>query len=126
MDDAAVEPPKTLAEATERFVQFLPKAGYPNHVRWIFRDDVVIDSHNRLWTRSNADARIHEAERLYEEGLRRNIGIALHALCVAGGETLAIVIVPSDDLDSQYRLMSPGRLKLSALTSIARALTVRC
>jgi hypothetical protein len=48
----------------------------------------------------------------YAEGLGRNLGIELRAICATDTETFASVFVPVDDLDRQYHMMGRG-LKLS-------------
>lgn len=58
------------------------------------------------------------------EGLERNLGIELRAICATDTETFACVFVPPDDLDRQDHLM--GRmLKLSCPVERRPASTVR-
>lgn len=52
------------------------------------------------------------AEQQYTQGVDRNLGVELRAICATNIETFASVFVPENDLDRQYHLM--GRLlKLS-------------
>jgi hypothetical protein len=60
----------------------------------------------------------------YSEGVERNLGVALSAVCATDTETFGSVFVPADDLDGQYHLMGRA-LKLSVPTSRKSALTVK-
>lgn len=64
------------------------------------------------------------AEQQYAEGLNRNLGVQLRAICATDAQTFASVFVPKDDLDRQYHLM--GRvLKLSCPVEMRLASTVQ-
>lgn len=62
-------------------------------------------------------------ERQYADGVDRNLGVELRAICATNTETFASVFVPENDVDRQYHLM--GRLlKLSCPVEMRLASTV--
>jgi hypothetical protein len=38
------DPPETLAAASEKFSKFLAAQGYPDKIRWLVRDHVVVET----------------------------------------------------------------------------------
>ena len=115
MSDPTFDPPRSFAEAEVRFGQFLASNGYPATIGWLKSDHVLVDTPSQRWVDRGAKA-LDDAKLRYAEGLRRNLGIALYAICATDKVTFASVFVPEDDVDAQYRLMSRG-LKLSCPTS---------
>jgi hypothetical protein len=120
MSELPSDPPKTLDAAEQRFRIFLSSNGYPGTIRWLMRDDVLVDEKRHFWVRQNNAKAQRHAVLQYCEGFKRNLGIALHAVCATEAETFALVFVPADDSDRQYHLMGHG-LKLSCPTDIQRA-----
>ncbi|MCG8407832.1 MAG: hypothetical protein MI923_21745 [Phycisphaerales bacterium] len=106
--------------ALERFLKFLPEAGYSNNIKWVFHEDVAF--HRRgYWIKaplpaSNADF----AKKQYDIGLRRALGIKMVCLCKLGEKSglgacsICYVFVPDDEEHSEYTLMGPDSLKFSA------------
>jgi hypothetical protein len=118
------DPPASLAIAEQNFRAFLATEGYPQIIRWVGRDDVLVDTQRHFWIRDRETESVKHADQQYSEGLKRNLGIALHALCCTEVETFAAVFVPGDDLDRQHHLM--GRvLKLSCPTKKLYATKVK-
>jgi len=124
MTDSNPDPPETLAEAAVRFKKFLSAQHWPQTISWLMRDKVLVDRQGQFWVREQGTEPFEQAKLRYSEGVQRNLGVALRAVCATATETFASVFVPTDDLDRQYHLM--GRvLKLSVPTSRKSALTVR-
>ena len=65
------------------------------------RDDVVVDTKRRYWVRKREAEGTRRAAVRYSEGLVRNFGIMLKAICATETETFASVFVPDDDSDAQ-------------------------
>ena len=124
MTDTNPDPPETLSAAEEKFRTFLATQNYPQLICWLLPGDVVVDTNRHYWVRKReAEATRHAALR-YTEGLERNLGVMLQAICATEAETFASVFVPEDDLDAQYHLM--GRcLKLSCPVERYSTSTVR-
>jgi len=115
MTDPGSDPPETLAAAVEKFKNFLASQGYPDTIRWLMRENVLVDRQGRFWVRDCETKALQHANLRYLEGVGGNLGIALQAVCATDSETFASVFVPSDDMDRQYNLMGRG-LKLSCRT----------
>jgi hypothetical protein len=124
MSDPRPDPPKTLEAAEERFREFLAAQGYPDTIHWLMRGNVLVDGHGRFWVRECGAKALDQVKLRYSEGVERNLGVALYALCTTDTETLASMFVPADDLDRQYHLMGHG-LKLSCPTTRVSASTVK-
>jgi len=103
--------PRTLTAAQQMFSKFLSGQKYPETICWLMPGDVIVNA-GRYWVRKReAEATSHAALR-YEQGIRRNLGILLEAICASESETFAWVFIPEDDQDAQHHLMGHG-LKLS-------------
>jgi hypothetical protein len=124
MPASSSDPPETLAEAAEKFKKFLSAQHWPETIRWLTHDNVLVDRQGQFWVRERGTMALENAKLRYSEGIERNLGAALSAVCATETETFVSVFVPADDLDRQYHLM--GRvLKLSVPTSRKSAWTVR-
>jgi hypothetical protein len=124
MADPYSDPPKTLDEAAEKFKIFLSAQHWPQTVSWLTHDNMLVDGQGQFWVRERRMKAFEQAKLRYAEGVERNLGVALSAVCATDTETFASVFVPADDLDGPYHLM--GRvLKLSVPASRKSALTVR-
>ena len=118
------DPPETLAEAVEKFKKFLSAQHWPESIRWLTHDNVLVDRQGQFWVRERGTMALEHAKLRYSEGVGRNLGVALSAVCATNTETFASVFVPGDELDRRYHLM--GRvLKLSIPTSRRSAFTVK-
>jgi len=118
------DPPTTLAEAAEKFKKFLSAQRWPETIRWLTHDNVLMDRQGQFWVRESGAVAVEHAKLRYSEGVERNLGVALSAVCATDTETFVSVFVPTHDLDRQHHLM--GRvLKLSVPTSRRSALAVK-
>lgn len=124
MTDPSSDLPRTLAAAEQKLQNFLAKHGYPETIRWLMHDNVVVDRQGQFWVRDCGTKALEHANLRYCKGVERNLGIALHVICATDSETFASVFVPADDVDRQYHLMGYG-LKLSCPTSKTSASTVK-
>lgn len=122
-DSTSPDPHGTLQVAKEKFRAFLTSQGYPKAVCWLEPSDLLVDAKHHYWIRHRRERTIR-AEQQYAEGVDRNLGVELRAICATNTETFASVFVPENDLDRQYHLM--GRLlKLSCPVEMRLASTVR-
>ena len=113
--DSNPDPPQTLSAAQEKFRAFLASQNYPTAVCWLMPGDVVVGTNRHYWVRKRDERATRYAALRYAEGLRRNFGVMLRAICATETETFACVFIPEDDLDAQGHLMGRG-LKLSCPT----------
>ena len=111
VSDLSPDPPKTLKEAEQKFRGFLSRANYPDAICWLIPGDVVASA-GHYWVRKRGAKAEQYAAFRYAEGVNRNLGILLEAICATEEETFASVFVPEDDADAQSHLMGPV-LKLS-------------
>lgn len=116
-------PPGTLQVAKEKFSAFLASQGYPKAVCWLEPSDLLLDAKRHYWVRHRRETTMR-AEQQYAEGVDRNLGVELRAICATNTETFASVFVPENDLDRQYHLMGP-LLKLSCPVEIRPASAVQ-
>jgi hypothetical protein len=121
--DSNLDPPQTLAAAEQKFSSFLASQLYPATICWLNPGDMLVDRDRRFWIR---DRRIKAAKRAalkYSEGLERNLGVELRAICATEAQTFASVFAPADDVEAQYHLMGHG-LKLSCPTERCSTSTI--
>jgi len=110
--ELSVDPPITLYAAQEKFRQFLSDQNRPSAICWVERGEVLVDTKSCYWVKPRKAMTAKHATLRYAEGLKRNLGIELRAICGTDTETFASVFVPEDERDAQYHLMGRG-LKLS-------------
>ena len=122
--DSNADPPQTPSAAEEKFRTFLATQNYPKAICWLMPGDVIVDRTRRYWVRKREAEATRFAALRYSEGLKRNLGVILRAICATEAETFASVFVPEDDTDRQYHLMGRG-LKLSCPVERHSTSTVR-
>jgi len=118
------DPPLTLAAAEEKFRRFLSGQNYPTTICWLMEGDLLIDKGRHFWVRERSSKAAKHAALRYSEGLERDLGVQLRAICSTKEQTFASVFVPCDDLDAQGHLMGRG-LKLSCPTERYFTTTVK-
>lgn len=101
-----------FAVAERKFSDFLRSQNYPQKICWLMPGDVLVNKERHYWVRDRKAKSAQCAARRYAEGIHRNLGILLEAVCSTETETFASVFVPDDDVEAQYHLMGRG-LKLS-------------
>jgi hypothetical protein len=106
------DPPKTLAQAEERFKSFLLANGYPPVICWITSTDLVVISSHEYSIRKTANRVATHFSDKFVQGLAKGNGVELRALCASGDRTFATVFVPTDGTDADSRMMGDG-VKLS-------------
>lgn len=103
--DVHPDPPRTFAAAEEQFMRLLASENYPTAICWVTHGDVIADTNGHYWIRKRERKQTSLVAALYSEGLKRNLGIELKAICATEPETFARVYVPVDRLHAQYRLI---------------------
>jgi hypothetical protein len=118
------DPPLTLAEAEDKFRRFLSFQNYPTTICWLMEGDLLIDKVRHFWVRERRSEAARHAVLRYSEGLERNLGVHLRAICSTDEQTFASVFVPTDELDAHHHLMGRG-LKVSCPTERHSTSTVK-
>jgi hypothetical protein len=77
MTDPNSDPPETLAEAAETFRKFLSAQHWPETIRWLTHDNVLVDGQDQFWVRECGTKALEHAKVRYSEGVERNLGVAL-------------------------------------------------
>jgi hypothetical protein len=108
-------PPISLREASEAFGEFLRNNNYPEELLWVGEADVLWDR-RQLWLRPAKGTSDIACER-YADGIKRRLGMALHAFSSIEGITITTIFVPEDEDVAQRFLILPNGLKFSAATN---------
>jgi hypothetical protein len=94
---------ETFEHSAADFARFAEKQGYPPNLLWVTSADVVFwRMHFFVWKGVPGERR-NEAERRFEEGIARNLGIAIEGKCKTSDFTVCRVYVPKDREDAQER-----------------------
>jgi hypothetical protein len=113
MSDEVTAP--SFDEAAQSFRTFLVAQGWPGHIVWIRDGDVIRRAGDPVTIcRSEQADGEKGAQRKYEIGRRRGLGVLLEAICTLGDATCAIVAYPVDEREAELLMYpSDGGLKLS-------------
>lgn len=110
-------------EAAQEFSAFLESQWAFPDLLWVFREDVC-QRGRRFFVRFPVpEENKGIAEKLYDQGVERGLGVRLEALCLLGSRTCCYVWLPSDEVDASYAMLSG--LKFSVPTSPEVAQPVR-
>jgi len=96
--------------AVAKFQWLLQDGGRPTVLRWLFRED-ILDWRSKVFVRvplANTDA---DVKCLYDEGVKRDLGVHLDVYCFMDSMSLAYIWLPKDEKDASYRMLTG--LKLS-------------
>jgi hypothetical protein len=108
-------------EALDSFREFLSGQGLSTDLVWVFREDVIFQR-ERIFIKTPVPAENESRARAcYELGQKRDFGINLKAFCLLESRPCCYILLPEDDLDAQYLLMSNISLKLSVWTNLRKA-----
>lgn len=96
-------------EATARLRAFLANQVLNSDVLWICRE-VFLEQWPRLYVKLPLHNESSLAERIYDEGVRRGIGVELQVFCFVEGRPCCYVWIPKDEIDATYRMLSGLKL----------------
>lgn len=111
----------SFGEAVVSFREFLSDQGLSTELVWVFREDVIFQRERTLIkipVPSENESRVNAC---YELGQKRAFGVNLHAFCLLESRPCCYLILPGDDVDAQYLLMSDSSLKCSARAELREA-----
>ena len=108
-------------EALDSFKDFLSGQGLSTDVACVFREDVIFQREGIFIKTPIPAENESRARACYELGQKRAFGINLHAFCLLESRPCCYMILPEDDLDAQYLLMSNTSLKMSVWTNLREA-----
>ncbi len=111
----------SFGQATDYFRTFLSSQGLSDDLMWLFREDVIFQG-NRILIKVPVPPENDEvAAKCYELGRERNFGVGLHAFCSFQSRLCCYIVLPEDDLDGQYMLMSDVAVKYSVVSNLREA-----
>jgi hypothetical protein len=111
-------------EALDSFKGFLSGQGLSTDLAWVFCEDVIFQR-ERIIIKTPIPAENETRVRAcYELGQKRDFGMNLQAFCLLESRPCCYILLPGDDLDAQYFLMSNNALKVSVWTKLREAESV--
>lgn len=113
----------SFQQAVEAFQRFLTEQKRPSKLYWFFRDDLLLYKRNVFIRWPLPKDNSHLAEALYQLGREKGLGLALEVYCFDWHNAYSFVLVPEDETDAEYLMMTD--LKLSFATSPHRVWKIR-
>jgi hypothetical protein len=108
--------PKALANfeaVVAEFEKFLQTNLYPGRIMWVQSEDVLLTGKRLVYVRIPAPkARAAAAQKIYESGMERGLGVLLGTICELDGMTCCHVWAPSNEQEAEESLM-PAGVKMS-------------
>jgi hypothetical protein len=99
----------SFEEASARLRAFLDNQSLNSDLLWICRE-VFLEQWPKLYVKLPMHNECCLAERIYDEGLRRGIGVELQVFCFVEGRPCCYVWIPKDEIDASYRMLSGLKL----------------
>lgn len=120
----------TFSQAVEEFKKNLEHDKLPTDILWVFKEDVYSRNVNYfgkdLWIKLPL---LKENEKLTEKqfsiGQEKNLGICLTAFALCENKICCHLMIPNNDLESQYMLMSLEYVKFTYTIDMPTAKAVR-
>jgi hypothetical protein len=101
-------------EAKQNFSKFLVEQTTAENIVWLFKEDVIWQEKQVLINgRFSVSENERLAQKLYELGKVKDLGIGLYAFCIWESRVGCTILLPEDELDAEYKLMSNEYLKMS-------------
>jgi hypothetical protein len=120
-----VEETPRFEQAVERFRAFLTEEGRSSSIVWRRPGDVVRRVDKDIVVRRRPPRKANDwAQRYYETGRRKGLGIALEAVCEVDGSVCATIFWTTDDVEASQLMMPTQGLKMSAAVPRARGQSV--
>lgn len=111
----------SFREAKETLQKFLSENGISADIVWLFREDVISEQDSFLIKTPIPQENEKLAESFFEVGKARGFGVCLDVFCLLDSCPCCYVLLPDDDIDSQYMLMSNEHLKCSVRIELINA-----
>jgi hypothetical protein len=105
---------ETFEEAKAKFSKFLETNNRPKKIVWIYKEDISQIGGLTLYKVSNSALDETFSRRLYEEGVKRGLGVTISSQFYPNERTAAYVWWPKDTDEAMRYLQAPG-LKLTVL-----------
>lgn len=116
---------ESFSEAKIFFQSFLEQNNLSTDIVWLFSEDVIwTDNQFLINSKSTAPNEIL-TERFYERGQEINYGIQMFAFCAFDSKIGCSIVLPEDDIDAEYRMMSEESLKCSFRTKLDEAKLIK-
>lgn len=117
------ELPETSFEFAAAFLRkFLVDQDHPGTIFWVFAEDVLCTGTGEYIVRVPLPTvNRKKAKECFELGKERGLGLAMHAFCTLGMDTLCYVMLPTNEDQSQRALMNPKYIKFSTDAELPEA-----
>jgi hypothetical protein len=113
----------TFQDAANQLSALVERSIGHRELLWVFREDVTIKRRG-TWVRA-ADSAGNEilAKRLYDEGQRKGMGLALGVFCLVEPATACCyVFIPTDRVDAEQAMVSDLKLSVPASPRVGKGL----
>ena len=120
----------SFAEAGTSFREFLDENGETEPILWTFVEDVCSRNTNHHETKFWVKLPIPQenenfAEICFKLAKRRNLGVALVAYARCEYGLCCAIIMPADEEDAQYSMMTPTAIRYSIVQDMPTAIAVK-
>jgi hypothetical protein len=97
---------ESFEEASQKLVEFLRSQGHPDHVVWIFREEITGFRRQVFVHPSPPETNRELARRLFNFGIEQGRGLKLMVLGFAEHRAYSYLEVPADDIDASQSMTS--------------------
>ena len=73
MTEPNTDPPETLAEAARKLKKFLSAQCWPETIRWLTHDNVLVDRKGQFWVRERGTMALEHVKLRYSEGVEPSL-----------------------------------------------------
>ena len=111
----------SFAESKKIFQEFLSEQQVSSDLVWLFQEDALLRKKEVLIKISGIDQNERLAEKLYEIGRKRSLGVCFHAFALLDSRPCCYIQLPSDYDEAERFLMSNSYLKCSIRNPLLKA-----
>ena len=120
----------TWNEAFKTFRNFLDENGESFPILWVFKEDVFSpktkDFTTQFWVRLPIPLENEKyVEASYQRAQKKGVGVGFSAFARCDQGLCCSVIIPADEEDAQYMLMSPAYVKYSLVQDMPHGIPIR-
>lgn len=113
----------SFAESKKIFQDFLSDQQISSDLLWVFQEDVILRKDEVFVKTLHLNENENIAERLYEIGRKRNLGVCFHAFALLGSRPCCYIQLPSDQDEAERLLIGNSYLKCSIRNPLMKAKT---
>lgn len=111
----------SFEEVESHFKDWLEQSGISSDLLWVLREDVLFVN-DQIYLRKPIDPENYaRTKALYEKGQERSLGVGLHGFCLLENRLCCHLILPEDEIDAEYMMLSKHAVKYSWRTNLPKA-----